>query len=185
MKRLALTVLLCLGAVTAGAKQKNDGYILRLDAERQMARLDLKTFVAVEKSLVGPVLWVQRDERRYEIRDSSILERAAAAMEPVTKIKEEYEAFRRRARPVYDEEEDLDREIDAAEEAGENGDRPDEAHLAELRAQRRELKPRLHAVEAEERELDAREERADAVAERIIDDLVDEAMRSGLARPID
>jgi len=185
MKRLALTVLLCLGAVTAGAKQKNDGYILRLDAERQMARLDLKTFVAVEKSLVGPVLWVQRDERRYEIRDSSILERAAAAMEPVTKIKEEYEAFRRRARPVYDEEEDLDRKIDAAEEAGENGDRPDEARLAELRAQRRELKPRLHAVEAEERELDAREERADVVAERIIDDLIDEAIRTGLARRID
>jgi len=185
MKRLALTALLCLCAVTAGAKQRNDGYILRLDAERQMARLDLKTFVSVEKSLVGPVLWVQRDGRRYEIRDSSILERAAEAMEPVTKIKEEYEAFRQRARPVYDEEEDLDREIDAAEEAGESGDRADEARIDDLRAQRRELKPRLRAVEAEERELDAREERADAAAERIIDDLVDEAMRSGLARPID
>src|SRR4029079_10278611 len=140
---------------------------------------------AGEKAIRGPVLWVQRDGRRYEIRDPSILERAAEAMEPVTKIKEEYEAFRQRARPVYDEEEDLDRKIDAAEEAGENGDRPDEARIDDLRAQRRELKPRLHAVEAEERELDAREERADVVAERIIDDLVDEAIRTGLARRID
>ena len=185
MKRLALSVLLCLGAVTGTAKQRNDGYILRLDPERQMARLDLKTFVAVEKSLVGPVLWVQRDGRRYEIRDSSVLERAAEAVQPVMKIKEEYEAFRRRARPVYDEEEELDRKIDAAEEAGENGDRPDEARIDDLRAQRRELKPRLRAVEAEERELDTREERAEVVSERIIDNLIDEAIRSGLARRID
>jgi hypothetical protein len=185
MKRLALTVLLCLCAVTAAAKQRNDGYILRLDAETQMARLDLQTFVAVEKSIRGPVLWVQRDGRRYEIRDSSILDRAAEAIQPVTKIKEEYEAFRQRARPVYEEEEDLDRKIDAAEEAVESGDRPDEARLAELRAQRRELKPRLRAVEAEERELDTREELADVVSERIIDSLIDEAMQKGLARRID
>ena len=185
MKRLALTVLLCLGAVTAAAKQRDDGYILRLDDRTQMARLDLQTFVAVEKSVVGPVLWVQRDGRRYEIRDSSILGRAAEAVQPVMKIKEEYQAFRQRARPVYDEEEDLDRKIDAAEEAVENGDRPDEARIDDLRAQRRELKPRLRAVEAEERELDAREERAEVVSERIMDDLIDEAIRTGLARRID
>lgn len=177
MKRLALAALLCLVAVTAGAKQRNDGYILRLDAKTQMASVDLQTFVAVEKTLRGPVLWAQRGGERYEIRDPAILARAAEAIGPVTKINEEYEAFRRRARPVYEEEEDLDRKLDAAEDA----EPPDEARLPELRAQRRDLKPRLDAVEAEEDELDARQERAEAVAERIIDNLIEEAMRDGLA----
>ena len=181
MKRLALTALLCLGAVAAAAKERGDGYILRLDAKTQMASLDLETFVAVERSLRAPVLWVQRDGRRYEIRDASILDRAAEAIRPVTKINAEYEAFRRRARPVYDEEEELDRQIDAAEEE----EPPNETRLAELRAQRRELKPRLRAVEAEEHELDERQERAEVVAERIIDSLIDEAMREGLARRMD
>ncbi len=185
MKRLTLIVVLCLCASAAAAKQRNDGYILRLDANTQVARLELETFLAVDDSIRGPVLWVQRDGRRYEIRDPSILDRAAEAIRPVTKINEEYEAFRRRARPVYEEEEDLDRKIDAAEEAEEEGEHPDEARLAELRAQRRALAPRLRAVEAEERELDAREERAEAVSERIIDSLIDEAIRKGLARRID
>jgi chromosome segregation ATPase len=177
MKRLALTLLLCLAAVAAAAKQKHDGYILRLDAKRQMASLDLDTFVAVERSLRAPVLWAQRDGQRWEIRDPSILARAAEAIGPVTKINEEYEAFRRRAKPVYQEEEDLDHKLDAAEDA----EPPDEARLPELRAQQRELAPRLRAVEAEEDELDARQQRAEAVAERIIDNLIEEAMRNGLA----
>jgi hypothetical protein len=86
---------------------------------------------------------------------------------------------------VYEEEEDLDREIDALEEAEEEGDHPDETRLAELRAQRRALAPRLRAAEAEERELDERQERAEAVSEPIIDGLIDEAIRKGLARRID
>ena len=185
MKRLALIAVFCLCAVTAAAKQRNDGYILRLDANTPIARLDLETFLAVEESIRGPVLWVQRGGRRYEIRDASILDRAAEAIRPVTKINEEHEAFRRRADPVYEEEEDLDREIDALEEAEEEGEQPDETRLAELREKRRALAPRLRAVEAEERELDAREERAEAVSERIIDGLIEEAIRKGLARRID
>jgi hypothetical protein len=185
MKRLALTALLCLCAVAAAAKQRHDGYILRLDAKTQMSSLDLDTFLAVEKSLRGPVLWVQREGRRYEIRDASTLDRAAQAVRPVMKINEEYEAFRQRSRPLYQEEEDLDREIDAAEDAADDGDRPDESRLADLRAQRRELKPRLRDVEAEERELDRREEDAEAVAERILYNLIDEAIRTGVARRLD
>ncbi len=185
MKRLGLIAALCLCAVTAAAKQSNDGYILRLDADTRIARLDLSTFLAVDESIRGPVLWVQRGGRRYEIRDPSILDRAAEAIRPVTKINEEHEAFRRRAHPVYEEEEDLDREIDSLEEAEEEGEQPDEARVAELRAKRRALAPQLRAVEAEERELDAREERAEAVSERIIDGLIDEAIRKGLARRID
>ena len=156
MKRLGLIAALCLCAVTAAAKQRNGGYILRLDADTRIARLDLETFLAVDDSIRGPVLWVQRGGRRYEIRDPSILDRAAEAIRPLTKINEEHEAFRRRTHPVYDEEEDLDREIDSLEEAEEEGEQTDETRLAELREKRRALAPRLRAAEAEEREASTR-----------------------------
>ncbi|HEV8238322.1 MAG TPA: hypothetical protein VGS57_03025 [Thermoanaerobaculia bacterium] len=185
MKGLTLVAMLCLCAVPAAAKQRRDGYILRLDADTQISSLDLQTFEVVEKSLRGPVLWVQRGGRRYEIRDASILDRAAEELRPVTAVNDEYEAFQRRARPVYDEEEDLDRQIDAIEDSGDDGEDRDEARLAELRTQRRDLKQRLRAVEAEERQLDARQEAAEAVFERFLDGLIDEAMRAGLARQID
>ena len=186
MKPLNLiVVVLCTCAVTAAAKQRHDGYILRLDDKTHIARLDVQTFVAVEKSVHGPVLWVQRDGRRYEIRDASILDRAAEGVRPVTKINEEYAALQRRARPVYDENEGLEREIDAIEEGEEEGEHPDQARLAGLQSKRRALVPRLRAVEAEDRELDARQERAEAVFERFLDGLIDEAMRKGLAQRLD
>jgi chromosome segregation ATPase len=188
MKGLGLTAVLCLCAVAAAAKQRQDGYILHLDARRVVSSLDLDSYVAVDKSLRGPVLWVRRGGRHYEIRDASILDRAAEALRPVTAVNDEYAAFERRARPVYDEEEELDRQIDAIEDRddadGDDGDR-DETRLADLRAQRRDLRERLRAVEAEDHELDARQEAADAELDRFIARLVDEAMRQGLARPID
>lgn len=183
MKRLALTAALCLCAVAAAAKQRQNGYILHLDARRQVSSLDLESYVTVDKSLRGAVLWVRRDGRRYEIRDASILERAAEALRPVTAIDDEYAAFERRARPVYDEEEDLDRQIDAIEDGGDR-DR-DETRLADLRAQRSDLRGRLREVGAEDRELDAKQEAADAGFDRFIAGLIDEAMQQGLARPID
>jgi hypothetical protein len=181
MKRLGLVAVLCLCALSLGAARRKDGYILRLDDRTQIARLDMQTFEAVHESIRGPVLWVQRDGRRYEIRDPSILGRAAEAVRPVTRVNDEHEAFRERTRSVYDEEEELDREIDACEDV----DRPDEARLAELRARRRALAPRLRAVEDEERSIEAREERAEAVSERTLDALIDEAIRKGLARRLD
>jgi hypothetical protein len=185
MKRLVLIAALCLCAVSAEAKQRRDGYILRLDTERLTSSLELETFQGIAPSLRGPVLWVRRDGRSYEIRDRSILDRAAEALRPVTAIDDEVEAFERRARPVYDEEEDLDRQIDAIEDADEDGGQRDEARLADLRAQRRDLRERLRDVDAEDRDLDRRQEKAEAVFERFLDGLIDEAMRMGLARPVD
>jgi hypothetical protein len=185
MKRFALIAVLCICAASGAAKQRSDGYILCLDAETRISSLDVQTLVAVDESLHCPVLWVRRDGRRFEIRDPSILARAAEAVRPLTKVNKEYETFQSRARPAYKEEEDLDREIDAIEDAVEKGEHPAEARLGELQGKRRELAQRLRAVEAEDREIDARQERAEAVFERILDGIIDEAMRAALARRID
>jgi uncharacterized protein (DUF3084 family) len=185
MKRLGIIAVLCLCAVSASARQRRDGYILRLDSDRLTSSLDMQTFEAVVPSLRAPVLWVQRDGRRYEIRDASILDRAAEALRPVTAVNEEYDAFEQRARPVYREEEDLDRQIDALEDSEDNGLRADEGRLAELRDQRRDLRQRIRDVDAEEREIDRRQEAAERVFERFLAGLIDEAMQAGLARRVD
>jgi len=181
MKVPGLVAILCLWAFSASARQGNDGYILRLDEATQSSSVDVETLVAVSQSLRPPVLWVRRDGRRYEIRDRAILDRVAEALRPVRKISEEHQAFEQRARPLYRQESDLDRQIDAIED----GKRPDEGRLAKLEAERRELRPQLRDVEAEESDLDARQERAEAVFERALGALVDEALRTGLARRVD
>jgi hypothetical protein len=111
--------------------------------------------------------WVRRDGREFVIHDAAFLAQAQALFAPMRALNPEVRAVAR-------EEAALDREEDRLEDS--------EDDSQAVRDRLREIHARQREVEARERELDRRQEEMERVAEAKLWQMVDEAVRSGLAK---
>jgi beta-lactamase regulating signal transducer with metallopeptidase domain len=150
------------------AWRRGDAYILRAGhSDVSRSSTTVEELVRVRKRLdeEGPYLWFRTGSREYLIRDEEVLRQADLLWADIDALKPEQRA-------VSDEERELDHRIDAIE------DRNVTASAGELE----QLRERDRVVSRRERELDQREEALEKVAEAKLRDLVDDAIRSGVAR---
>ena len=169
MKRsLSLATLLVLAAAAAEAR---DSYVLHFGAGNSTTISgSLEDFIAVKGTLSGDYLWVRHDGRRYVITDRARLAEAWDYFAPERELRPQQKEIERETRK-------LERESDALEDAQDDRQLSsrERSRLDDLHAQERDLSRREQA-------LDQREEELDRIAERKLWQLVDRAIRDGVAR---
>jgi DNA repair exonuclease SbcCD ATPase subunit len=121
------------------------------------------------KRFSGRYIWVRRDGREYLIRDETTILRAEALFAPEARLSPEHEAIAR-------EERRLDRDLDRLEDKDDR--------TAEENRELHELRVKSRDIERRERELDRRQEALEREAERGFWTLMDDAIRTGTAKPL-
>jgi hypothetical protein len=168
---LALTVLLAAGVVQA---ESRGAYVLcstgspgcRILISGQSSVRNIKAVRARYGN--GPFLWVRLDGREYVIRDRAFLDRTDALFAPIRVLEPEQAKVGQEERALEREEEHLEK---VAEHDG-----------ARVRDRMHDLERQLRDVEARQKRLDDREEELERVAEGDLWRMVDEAIRSGVAK---
>jgi len=164
MKRLALIAVAALALIAA--KHRGDAYVIRIDNVTTISGADVDSIVAVHEAYRGPLFWARRNGREYVVCDEAFLDRVRALFAPQMALGPEQEAISR-------EEEALDREEERLDDAPRTA--ANEKRLSEVREQQRALAKR-------EKALDEREDQIERTAERAMWVMVDDAVRSGLAK---
>lgn len=145
-----------------------DAYVISTGNNSTLSGASVEELVAVRKRIPARSIWVRRGGHEYVIVDETVRRRALALFAPQMALESEQEAVGR-------EEAALDREADRLEDL----DTRTEAQKQRLR----DLHAQLKVVSRREKELDEREEELERQAERQLWPLLDEAIRSGLAKP--
>ncbi|MEA2327297.1 MAG: hypothetical protein QOE68_2256, partial [Thermoanaerobaculia bacterium] len=167
-RSLLLAVLLILAAAAAEAR---DSYVLHFGAGNSTTISgSIEDFTAVNGTLSGDYLWVRREGRRYVITDRARMAEAWDYFAPERELRPKQREIERETRQ-------LERESDALEDAQDDRELTarERARLDDLHAQERDLGRR-------ERALDEKEEELDRAAERKLWQMVDRAIRDGVAR---
>jgi len=164
MKRLLLLAAVLLALVAA--KSRSDAYIIKIDDHTTISGADVDSIVAVAEEFRGPVFSARRNGREYLVRDETFLLRVRALFAPQLALAPEQTAIGR-------EEAALDREEERLEDAPRTA--ANERRLDEVRAKQRALAKR-------EKALDEREEQIERAAERALWPMVDDAIRTGMAK---
>ena len=112
-------------------------------------------------------LWVRLGTREYLIRDESVLREAVELWAPIEAMKPEQEA-------LSEEEERLDKRIDAIE------DHKATAASGELE----QLRARNEIVSRRQREIEEREQAMEKVVEAQLRQIIDQAIQSGRAKKL-
>jgi len=171
MKRsLTLAILLVLAAAAAEAR---DSYVLHFGAGNSTTISgSIEDFTAVKGTLSGDYLWVRRDGRRYVITDRAKLAEAWDYFAPQRELRPQQKEIERETRK-------LERESDALEDVQDDRQLSsrERSRLDDLHAQERDLSRREQA-------LDQREEELDRIAEGKLWQMVDRAIRQGVARMV-
>jgi hypothetical protein len=169
--RRTILLLAVLALTTAAAWRRGDAYVLHVgktDVTMTSSHVSIENVVALRHRLGNePYLWVRIGGREYLIRDDAFLREAAAMWVPVQALEPEQHQ-------IGDEERRLDKRIDAIED-GKAKRAPGELE---------ELRERYRVVERRQRELDQRSEAMEKVIEAKLRDMVDDAIRNGLAQTL-
>jgi len=187
-----LAVLAASAAVHAGPS--NRAHALCLGHSTYVTGMNIEDFVAIRKARTGDFLWFRRAGKSYVVTDAGVLDAARIALRPVDELGREMKAVSDRLAPYEKREAEIDREddrIDGAQEAlDDRGDAAAEAERQRLDARERDVKSRrrtleseMREIEAEERRLEERERELERVADAAIEQLADDALQRGLARP--
>jgi DNA repair exonuclease SbcCD ATPase subunit len=187
MRRIVFVSLLLLALTASGAGSFS--YLYSRDGNSIISgNIDVDRLLQINKRFPAPFLWARIDGKQYLIRDKTTLARVTAAFRDVDALHVEHERIERRMRPVEQREEELEDEMDGLSDA--LSDRDDlsraerarmERRLDELTALIEPVQRQLRDLEREEEKLDQREEKLTAIAEREVQELVEDAIRRGLA----
>ena len=171
MKRLMLIAAAALMLATGSRK---DAYILSIGPGlTTISGSNVEQIVRVSRRFSGRYVWVNRGGREYIINDETTIAQAQALFAEEMALAPEQERVNR-------EESRLDHEVDRLEDRDEDGaplTAAEKNRLADLREQ-------LRAVARREREIDRKQEALEREAERGLWQLVDEAIRAGVAKPL-
>lgn len=195
-RRLLAVCLFGFGVVPAFAHERRtvrnfpskgaDAYVLYRSGGDSSMNVSIRELRALRSRFSDDFLWFRRGSREYLITDSAAIDAAEHCFDALRTLRPEQRALAERNRALDREEEALDREHDALSD--EDGRRTRDSRFDE---RRRTVQSRLRAVreqqrdlEREERILDEREEDLERAAEAKLDLLIDDAVRSGLARPL-
>jgi hypothetical protein len=169
-----LAFALLLAATTLNASQR-DSYVLHFGGDGENMSMSmagsLQSFMAIRGTLGGDYLWVRRSGKSFVLTDRARLAEAWGYFEPEREL-------RPKQKEVAAETKKLEKESDALEDQDDHElTSAERSRLDDLRAKERELDRR-------ERALDQREEELDRIAEAKLWQLVDRAIRDGVARPV-
>lgn len=157
-------------AIRRGTAHRRGSYVLGTDENRTTisAGTTVKTVEALRDRYHGRFLWVRTGDETWLIDDPDWLDRASAFFAEDMSLAPE---LRRVAR----EERELDREGERLEKLHDAHDASSEAGLEQVRRRQAE-------VDRRQAELEDRQEALERVAEAKLWDLIDDAIRRGVAR---
>jgi phage shock protein A len=163
-------------------------YVLVRGSEHMMTGPDVSLNVALAKrdAYGSDFMWFKKDGREYLIRDGMTLDRIEGLFERESAYKPEAKRVRRELRPLERRESELDHQIDALTDRDE-GPPLTESEEDQLRDLRRELagvQRELRVFERQEDEIDRKRDAFEADAERAMLPILDQAIRSGAAKPV-
>lgn len=179
------TVLLALAA--AGSDRLS--YIFKR-GDRQQMRVNgtVDSAVRLAKKWDGDFIWAKQDGREYMIRDAAVLAQADDAMRELEAFEPAMREAEKKMKPFEDRLEEIeDRADELSDKLGDEDLRDSErnaieAKLHEVEAQMHTIEQSMHVVEQQmetvERQMDAREE----AAERTLVQVIENAIRSGVAK---
>jgi hypothetical protein len=172
MRKLAIALLL-LGATTLFATpcRWKGSYVYSFGADNTISmsgNAPIGDLQRVRERLGDNFLWARIESRSYVIYDASKLAEVRELFAPVR-------AVGREMAEVDREEETLDEKIDALSD---DDDTSNDGEIAPLRATMKEIHRR-------QRELDRKESELECAAEKKLWSMIDEAIRSKSARPLD
>ena len=145
------------------------------------SNVDLDRALAVRHRFGSHFLWVREKGVEYVIRDEATLERIDHLFDSAHALSPEAERLHARMRPIEKREEQLDAEIDAISDDEQRTAR-DEEHRHDLEGRLRDVESQLRDLEREEEALDAKQDRLEDEAERRMMPIIDEAIRTGVAK---
>jgi hypothetical protein len=145
------------------------------------SNVNLDRALAVRHRLGSHFLWVRDHGVEYVIRDEATLDRVEHLFDSAHALSPDVERLHERMRPVEKREERLDSEIDAISDDDERTPR-DEERRRDLERQLRDVESKLRDLEREEEALDAKQDRLEEDAERKMMPIIDEAIRTGVAK---
>ncbi len=183
-----------------------DGYILSIGNTMTSTNLSLDEYELLREKHSGDFLWFRRGRRTYLIEDHATLEECRSFFAPLRALEPEREDLRRREEALGEKEADLDREeedldarIDRMSDSGDDEDddldsagpapasdaelRELPSRQADLRVRQRDLEARSRDLEKVDSSLEAREDAIEAAAEAKVWNLIDAAIKKGLAKP--
>jgi phage shock protein A len=163
-------------------------YVLVRGSEHMLTGPDVSLNVALARrdAYGSDFMWFKKDGHEYLIRDGAMLDRIEALFEPARAYKPEAKRVRRELRPLERRESELDRQIDALTDRDE-GPRltaAEEDRLRDLRREMEGVQREMRALERQEEEIDRKRDELEADAERRMMPMLDEAVRSGVAKPV-
>jgi hypothetical protein len=148
--------------------------------------LNLHAALAKKSEYGSQFLWFQRRGEGYVIRDAATLEQIDHLFDAQRAFDPEAERLRDRLRPLETRESKLDHEIDAlSDQDDEKLTSDDRQRLRDLEREQRDLEAQLRVLEREEDALDRRRDAREEEAERRMVPILDEAIRTGLAKRAD
>jgi prefoldin subunit 5 len=150
------------------------------------------TNVSIESALVkrdvygSDFLWFRSKGQGYLIRDQATLERIDRLFDPERALDPEAERIRTELRPLERRESELDREIDALTDRDEGPElsAAEEQKLDRLRQEMGGLHSKMRVLERQEEEVDRKRDALEAQAEQQMVPILEDAVRSGVARPV-
>jgi len=181
--RIRALLLLFFVALTATAKDRTSYVFKRSSGNSHiMSSGSLESILRVAKKWEGPFIWMRRaDGRAYLIRDAAAMAEAHAAFRELDALHPKHEEIAKRLRPLEKRAEEIEEQMDAISDSEE----PDEAKLRELERKFRPLEQQARVVEREMEELEEKMDAIEKIAEKRLFDIVDRAIRRGVAQRVD
>ena len=163
-------------------------YVLVRGSEHMLTGPDVSLNVALARreAYGSDFMWFKKDGREYLIRDAATLDRIQGLFEPARAYKPEAKRVRHELRPLERRESELDREIDALTDRDEGPPltAAEEDRLRDLRREMEGVQRGMRALERQEEEIDRKRDALEEDAERRMMPILDEAVRSGVAKPV-
>ncbi len=147
----------------------------------------LEKALAKRETYGSDFIWFSDRSKEYVIRDSATVERIDRLFDAQRAFDPEAERIARELRPLERRESELDHEIDALTDRDEGPEltAAEEQKLDDLRREMGALHPKMRVLERQEDEIDRKRDAAEAEAERRMVPILEQAVRSGVARPVD
>ena len=191
MRTLILPLALLLALPLAASERNRDAYVYNRGGSQFMSGgISFDSLGRITGRLNGRGLWVRRAGVEYFIDDAATLDAVDKAFAPMRELEPDLDALHHRMEPLNDDEEKLEKKIDAISDKLDDEDEqlkagerePLEASLRKLEAQLQQLEAKMRQLEADEERLDARQEKREAEAEQDLWRIVDQSIRKGVAR---
>ncbi len=190
MRRLLLLALVAIAFTTAG---KDDTAYVFKHGEKSYIQAGgpLESVLRAAKRWQGEFIWVRRGGRQYLIRDAASLAEARAAFRELEALQPSHDVIEKRLEPVNRREQELDEQIDALsdrldDESLSESKRNDlERKLREFEKTMRGVEEQMRAIEKEMEQLERKMDAVEEVAEKRLHEIVDRAIRKGVAIRVD